>query len=196
MSAAGDQSAAQAVDGFVPKSRPTNAFKAKASLRKQAAVPDHSSSADQPTTTSQLLPKPPADQGSSAAADKVGAPTAQTTPAVPDTVQTGSRTNGTAGSARTSTGSAEHSYSQTDQLQPTCSASHLSSLDVEQSSKPALPNNLSPDPSLPAEAPVIAFEIDDADGPLEGAANGLSSQFGRLKVFKCNATQDSALQNC
>ena len=31
-------------------------------------------------------------------------------------------------------------------------------------------------------APILAFEIEDADGPLEGAASDLSSQFGRLKV--------------
>ncbi len=39
--------------------------------------------------------------------------------------------------------------------------------------------------ALPAGVPVISFEIDDAEGPLEGAANDLSSQFGRLKVTDC-----------
>lgn len=186
ISAAGDQSAAQAVDGFVPKSRPTNAFKAKANLRKQAAVPDHGSSADQSTTTSHLLPAPSAAQGTSEAADIIAAPAtchSSATAAVADTLQKGSCSNGTADSAHTTTGSADKLHSQTKQLQATCSASHLSTVDVEESCKPALPNSLSQDSVLPAEAPVIAFEIDDADGPLEGAANGLSSQFGRLKVI-------------
>ena len=30
--------------------------------------------------------------------------------------------------------------------------------------------------------PILSFEIDDAEGPLEGASNGLASQFGCLKV--------------
>ena len=186
MSAAGDQSAAQAVDGFVTKSRPTNAFKSKASLRKQAVVPDRRSSVDQPKATTEVLPALSAARGTSEAADTIGAQAASNSSAAAaaaDTLQKGSSTNSTAGSARTSTGSAEHPHSQTEQLQPPCSTSHLSSVDVEQSSKPALPNSLSHDSLMPAEAPVIAFEIDDADGPLEGAANGLSSQFGRLKVL-------------
>lgn len=32
--------------------------------------------------------------------------------------------------------------------------------------------------------PILSFEIDDAEGPLEGASNGLASQFGCLKVGK------------
>ena len=34
-----------------------------------------------------------------------------------------------------------------------------------------------------AEVPVLSFEIDDAEGPLEGASSGLAAQFGRLKVI-------------
>ena len=33
------------------------------------------------------------------------------------------------------------------------------------------------------DVPILSFEIDDAEGPLEGASNGLASQFGRLKVI-------------
>lgn len=36
--------------------------------------------------------------------------------------------------------------------------------------------------SAAADAPILSFEVDDAEGPLEGASNGLASQFGRLKV--------------
>lgn len=37
--------------------------------------------------------------------------------------------------------------------------------------------------AAPAEAPVLSFEIEDAEGPLEGASNGLAAQFGCLKVI-------------
>ena len=31
--------------------------------------------------------------------------------------------------------------------------------------------------------PVISFELEDAEGPLEGAEHGINAKFGRLKVL-------------
>ena len=48
-----------------------------------------------------------------------------------------------------------------------------------------------------ASAPVLSFELEDADGPLEGAEHGINAKFGRLKVIAAQllmrTPDDSAL---
>lgn len=44
-----------------------------------------------------------------------------------------------------------------------------------------------------ASNPVLCFELEDADGPLEGAEHGINAKFGRLKVNYCPAAQQGCI---
>lgn len=165
------------MDGFIPKPRPTNAFKAKASLRKQAAKPDQampvlpwSTPAQAPVKASHSKDTHPASVTS------VQAVASSSADALP--IGTGSsdkaRCSCTAGNPAEEE---QHDRAQQPQKSP---ASQQPVAQPDASSQPPLDLE-----ALPAGVPVISFEIDDAEGPLEGAANDLSSQFGRLKVSDC-----------
>ncbi|DBA66827.1 TPA: hypothetical protein ACH3X2_001963 [Trebouxia sp. C0005] len=174
ITAAGDQSASHAVDGFVPKPRPTNAFKAKASMRKLAAKPDQAMpvlplSTPAHTTVKSSLSKD-TNPACVAAAQAVASSSADALPQ-----GTGSRSSCTASSP---TEEERRDWAQQPLSSP---ASQQPVVQSDGPSQPPVLGSLHLD-TLPAGVPVISFEIDDADGPLEGAANDLSSQFGRLKV--------------
>ncbi len=173
IAAAGDQSAAHAVDGFIPKPRPTNAFKAKASMRKQAAsmsVPSVSAATQTTIEASDSRDTNPARVSSVQAVASIPAE------ALPH--DTGSSDH--AYSSCTASNSAEERHDWAQQPQSNI-ASQPPVAQSGGSSQPPVLGSLELE-ALPAGAPVISFEIDDADGPLEAAANDLSSQFGRLKV--------------
>ncbi len=180
ITAAGDQSAAHAVDGFIPKPRPTNAFKAKASMRKQAAMTDQSMP---------VLPLSAATQTTvKASHSKDTNPTSVTSVQAVASISADALPKDTglsdkARSACTASNSAEerHEWAQQPQSSP---ASQQPIAQSGGSRQPPLLGSLDLE-ALPAGVPVISFEIDDAEGPLEGAANDLSSQFGRLKVTDC-----------
>ena len=195
ITAAGDQSAAHAVDGFIPKPRPTNAFKAKASMRKQAASMSVSAATQTTVEASHGKDTNPARVTSVQAAAATPAGESDNTRSSCTASNSAEQENCTLFSDHNgsllrrqhgamtighSPNSAEqrHDCAQQPQGSP---ASHQPVVQSGGSSQPPLLGSLELE-ALPAGDPVISFEIDDADGPLEGAANDLSSQFGRLKV--------------
>ncbi|KAL0032891.1 hypothetical protein WJX77_005051 [Trebouxia sp. C0004] len=178
ITAAGDHSAAHAVDGFIPKPRPTNALKAKASMRKQAAMSDHSMPV-LPSTPAAQAPIKAYQSSSTKPASVTSVQAAASSSADALLKDTGS--SGKACFSCTGSNSAEQQHHRAQQPQSS-PASQQPAAQPDGSSQPPLLGNLDLE-ALPASVPVISFEIDDAEGPLEGAANDLASQFGRLKVI-------------
>ena len=169
-SAAGDQSAAQAVDGFVPKARPTIAFKAKANNQSQSSRRSDGQAAA--STSLSAKGKRPVAQGQFAAGGHEGA----------DGPHPRASSGSNAAAVARPVSEASISAQQVDTMSQQMQAASVSeeSQGLESGSQQHLSSSTSL--AVPADAPIIEFEIDDAEGPLEGAANDLSSRFGRLKV--------------
>ncbi len=188
ITAAGDQSAAHAVDGFIPKPRPTNAFKAKASLRKQTASMSVSAATQTDVEASHSKDTNPASVSSvqAAAATPADALPNDTGSSFADALPNDTGLSDSARSSCTAGNSAEqrHDWAQQPQSSPAPHQPVAQSGGSSQTDRQTVLGSLDLE-ALPAGAPVISFEIDDAEGPLEGAANDLSSQFGRLKVTGC-----------
>ena len=71
---------------------------------------------------------------------------------------------------------------QQQQLRQQQSLQHLPQLQQQQHQQENTAESSVSAGSSTTDVPILSFEIDDAEGPLEGASNGLASQFGRLKV--------------
>lgn len=149
-------------------------------MRKQAAKPDQSLPVLPLSTAAQTTVKPSHSKDTNpASVTSVQAVASSSADALPKDTGSSDR----ARSCCTASNSAEqrHDWAQQPQSSP---ASQQPAAQAAESSQPPLLGT--PDlEALPAGVPVISFEIDDAEGPLEGAANDLSSQFGRLKVTDC-----------
>lgn len=206
-SAAGDQTAANAVDGFIPKSRPTNAPKPRAlpsSKRKQPAskqvsfkLPNSASvqSTGEDTSASVKQTERAEPTGPAHWEDSQCTPSSQAQEAEQPFDRFKTTGQQPAQSTEKYQELSERQGVSTPQ-QPACiesqaeteaealdgtgqGQSHGVSREQYQTSGPPV---LAPEAAEPAEAPVLSFEIEDADGPLEGAANSLASQFGCFKV--------------
>lgn len=165
------------MDGFIPKPRPTNAFKAKASLLKQAPKPDQA----MPVLPVSAAAHTPVNAAHSKDINPAGVtPVQDVASSSADALPKGTGSSDKARSSCTAGNSAEEErYDQAQQPQSS-PAFQQPAAQPDEASQPPLDLE-----ALPAGVPVISFEIDDAEGPLEGAANDLSSQFGRLKVTDC-----------
>ncbi|KAL3135542.1 hypothetical protein ABBQ38_006019 [Trebouxia sp. C0009 RCD-2024] len=198
-SAAGSHTAAHAVDGFVTKPRPTNgpssALKAqKGPGAQQTGHKEHARSRDSPTAvnTSAVGAQPHA----AAVQESVCAPpedpatrldsecTSSTQLAFPSTEVDLSGSAEAAvtqdrGGLQTSEQPQQHRQQPPQpQQQRQQQQQHSGELSSVSSS------------AAPAEAPLLSFEIEDAEGPLEGASKGLAAQFGCLKVTALDGQQE------
>ena len=202
-SAAGDTSSAVAVDGFVPRLKPNTAPlrqpKPAASESSQASAPQHTVSessrstcgqpqaqggdrdTSQPTESS--VQQSPSSSRSTAgntlskaqnsiAHSGLSQPTPNSTPPLAEQPGT---------SDQTGTASRDHSARLNTNLQDDAAVpSDDGSSSAPTAAQPVLPGQVEIDAH-----PVISFEVEDAEGPLEGAEHGINAKFGRLTVRPC-----------
>ena len=202
-SAAGEQSAANAVDGFIPKSRPSNAPRPKAhpnSSRKQPIpkqvkfeLPNSASAQSTEADTLVRLEQTAHEETTGPAFRQDSDCTSSSQVQGPEQPCSRSKTSEhqPGWSAGQSQDLSEHQGLSTPE-QPAHTESQEKTHDGAGQSLEAteekqqgcgLPATAS-EPAHSAGAPILSFEIEDADGPLEGATNGLASQFGCLKVIQ------------
>ena len=164
-SAAGDQAAAHAVDGFIPKSRPTKAPTPQpgiSSQPKQAAA--------RRVTFEQLSsPSPERRVGDTSAG--ISQPEQAELDSQQDKEPIPSR------QSPVSNGSL--AMPSTPAMSDADTANHSQNLHSQQQQHDAQVTSGS---VLTDTAPILSFEVDDSESPLEGSSHGLAAQFGRLKV--------------
>ena len=196
--AAGDEDAATAVDGFVPKFKPEKQLAKRLSSANSKANPKDSHSASEHYISEAAVPNTsgvkqvctqdadgflgqqngltPQDQSQAHSDDGIH-------PSRPPKHSSSSAGATQSNVVQFGFQDSKH-LARISSTDPHAAAAAQSSSDSGQgqaaSSEPATVVELE---ASSGPRPVLSFELEDAEGPLEGAAHGINAKFGRLKVL-------------